>query len=210
MLELQVAVMATCLKVSLLEEIKENITKIFLWTDLKTVLNYLRNEDRNFGVFVVHGVNEIRNHTTFDDRHYVPTKDNIADFTTRYQEFPRLINNKNWFYGPDFLQAFEFNTLDNSSALQNNLMNIKDVNIITKSNYDGSNNEIEINWTYYSSLTKLICYISCILKLKRNWMIWKRGRKDKENFTQLSTKDTHNGLETFIKVAQRQRHSQWK
>ena len=83
LLELQVAVMATCLKASLLEDIKEDITKIFLWTDL----NYLRNEDRNFGVFVAHGVNEIRNHATLDDRHYVPTKDNIADFTARYQEF---------------------------------------------------------------------------------------------------------------------------
>ena len=131
-LELQAAVMATRLKVSLLEEIKENITKIFLWTDSKTVLNYLRNEDGNFGVFVAHRVNEIRNHTTFDEWHYVPTEEHIADFTTRYQEFPRLINTKNWFYGPDFLQAFEFNIFDNGPVLQNNLMNIKDVNIVTK------------------------------------------------------------------------------
>ena len=43
------------------------MTKVFLWTDSKTVLNYLRNEDRNFGVFVAHKVKEIRNHTTFDD-----------------------------------------------------------------------------------------------------------------------------------------------
>ena len=35
-------------------------------------------------------------------------------------------------------------------------------------------------------------------------MIWKRGEKDRENFTQLSTKDTHNGLETLIKIAQHQ------
>ena len=35
-------------------------------------------------------------------------------------------------------------------------------------------------------------------------MIWKRGVRDRENFTQLSTKDTHRGLETLIKIAQRQ------
>ena len=35
-------------------------------------------------------------------------------------------------------------------------------------------------------------------------MIWKRGEKDRENFTQLNTKDTHNGLETLIKIAQHQ------
>ena len=133
MLELQVVVMATCLKVSLLEEIKENIVEVPLWTDSKTVLNYLRNEDRNFGVFVAHRVDEISNFTTFDDWHYVPTEENIPDLTTRYQEFPRLINNKNWFYGPDLLQAFESNTFDNSPVLQNNLINIEDANIITKS-----------------------------------------------------------------------------
>ena len=66
-LELQAAVMATHLKVYLFKEIKENMTKVFLWTDSKTVLNYLRNEDRNFGVFVAHKVKEIHNHTTFDD-----------------------------------------------------------------------------------------------------------------------------------------------
>ena len=66
-LELQAAVMATRLKVYLFKEIKENMTKVFLWTDSKTVLNYLRNEDRNFGVFVAHKVKEIHNHTTFDD-----------------------------------------------------------------------------------------------------------------------------------------------
>ena len=72
----------------------------------------IRNEDGNFGVFVAHRDNEKRNHVTFDEWHYVPTDQNIADFTTRYQEFSRLMNSKNWFYEPDFLQAFEFNTFD--------------------------------------------------------------------------------------------------
>ena len=57
---------------------------------------------------------------------------------------------------------------------------------------------------YYLSLPKFICHISWILKLKHNWMIWKRGEKDRENFTQLNTKDAHNGLETLIKIAQHQ------
>ena len=118
-----------------------------------------------------------------------------------------MLNNKNWFYRPHFLQDFEFNILDKCSVLQNKLMNIKDVNIITKSKYDGSNNEIEINWTYYSSLPKLIPHINWILRLKLNWTIWKRGEKGRENLTQLSTKDTYNGLETLIKIAHHQSFS---
>ena len=35
-------------------------------------------------------------------------------------------------------------------------------------------------------------------------MIWKRRGKGRGNFPQLSTKDTHNGLETLIKIAQHQ------
>ena len=49
---------------------------------------------------------------------------------------------------------------------------------------------------YYSSLPKLVRHISWILKLKRNWLKGKRGKKDRENLTQLSTKDTINGLES--------------
>ena len=78
-----------------------------------------------------------------------------------------MINNENWFYGPDFLQVFEFNTFDNSPVLQNNLMNIEDVNIITKSKDGDSSNDIEINWRYYASFPKLVRHISWILKLKR-------------------------------------------
>ena len=59
--------MTTRLKVFLSEKVSENISKVFLWTDSKTFLNYLRNENRNFGAFIAHRVNEMRNDTTFDD-----------------------------------------------------------------------------------------------------------------------------------------------
>ena len=104
------------------------------------------------------------------------------------------MNNKNCFYGPNILQAFEFDTFGNSLVLQNNLTNIEDVNIITKSKDGDSSKEIEINWTYYSTLPKLVRHFSWIWKIKHNWMI--------RYFTQLSTKDTNNGLETLIKTAQ--------
>ena len=67
------------------------------------------------------------------------------------------MNNKNCFYGPNILQAFEFELV-----LQNNLMNIEDVKILTKSKDGDSSNEIEINWTYYSTLPKLVRHISWI------------------------------------------------
>ena len=53
-LELQAAVMATRLKVSLLGEIKENITQLLLWSDSKTVLNHLRNKDKEILEIIKH------------------------------------------------------------------------------------------------------------------------------------------------------------
>ena len=57
-LEFQAAIMATCFKVFSLEEIKENILKVLLWIDSKTILSYLRNEDRSFGIFVAQDTQE--------------------------------------------------------------------------------------------------------------------------------------------------------
>ena len=52
---------------TVLEEMREAISKIYLWTDSKTVLNYLYNENTNFGVYVTHRVNEIHNNTNIED-----------------------------------------------------------------------------------------------------------------------------------------------
>ena len=78
-LELQAAVTASRIKVKIMEELKETVTSVFLWSDSKTVLNYLHNDYSNFGVYVTHRVNEILNSTNIEDWQYVPTKSNAAE-----------------------------------------------------------------------------------------------------------------------------------
>ena len=57
-------------------------------TDSKLVFShYLQNEDRNFGIFVSHRVNEILEKTKLNKRNYVSSESNIADKTSRYQTF---------------------------------------------------------------------------------------------------------------------------
>ena len=70
-LDLQAAAIASRIKVTVLEEMRKAISTIYLWTDSETVLNYLYNENTNFGVYVTHQVNEIRNNTNIEDWHYV-------------------------------------------------------------------------------------------------------------------------------------------
>ena len=46
----------------------------FLWTDLKIVLNYLNNNDTNFGVYIAHRINEIRQSTNPNNLRYIKTE----------------------------------------------------------------------------------------------------------------------------------------
>ena len=64
-----------------MEELKDTVTSVFLWSDLKTVLNYLHNHYLNFE-YVTHHVNEILYSTNIEDWQYVPTKSNAADNAT--------------------------------------------------------------------------------------------------------------------------------
>ena len=61
-LELQAAVIATRLKNTIVNEIRVEKRNTFLWKDTKIVLTYLNN-DTNFGVYIAHPINEIRQST---------------------------------------------------------------------------------------------------------------------------------------------------
>ena len=57
-------------------------------TDSKIVFShYLQNEDRNFGIFVSHRVNEILEKTKLNERNYVSSESIITEKTSRYQTF---------------------------------------------------------------------------------------------------------------------------
>ena len=51
--ELQAPLIASRLKVKILGETELNIKNIYFWTDSKTVLNYIRNENRRFRVCIM-------------------------------------------------------------------------------------------------------------------------------------------------------------
>ena len=54
-----------------------------MWTDSKIVLRYLQNEDRNFGIYVSHRVNEILENTELNEWNYVSSESNVAGKTSR-------------------------------------------------------------------------------------------------------------------------------
>ena len=56
----------------------------FLLKDSNTILYYLQNKDRNFGIYVSHRINEILETTELNKWNYVSSESNIADQTSRY------------------------------------------------------------------------------------------------------------------------------
>ena len=168
-LELPAAVTASRIQVKIMEELKETVTSVFLWSDSKTVLNYLHNDYSNFGVYVTHGVNEILNSTNIEDWQYVPTKSNAADDATRYISFHDLNSNSRWFKGPDFIYK---DSVTKTKYVNCNLEEYSNANV----NLNKIDNEVLIstfvkpvmNWSYYSSINKIVRHLAWILELNGN------------------------------------------
>jgi hypothetical protein len=73
-------------------------------TDSTLNLEYIKNEDRRFKVFVSNRVAEIHQHSQPNRWHHIPVKMNPADLATRGTTLKKLIPDSQWFKGPCFLK----------------------------------------------------------------------------------------------------------
>ena len=203
-LELQAAVVACRMKNVILDEVRFGIKSAHFWCDSKTVTNYLKNETAIFGVYIAQRVNKIRRSSSIAAWYYVPTKLNVADDLTRFTGFQTLANQSRWCAGPDFLlqhniKSVHLNltktvsvTLDasinpsfqlesNEDKITNKEQDITNTSIpYSKSDIQKQHILIRINWYHYSLFITLIHHLSWIVKLKVNWMKWKRGIEERE------------------------------
>ena len=81
-LELQAALIAVRIKEKLVKEANVQVSKLYFWSDSKTVLKFIRNENTGFLTYVMHRINEIRSSSDISDWHFVPGKFNISDYCT--------------------------------------------------------------------------------------------------------------------------------
>ncbi|XP_041946889.1 uncharacterized protein LOC121707963 [Alosa sapidissima] len=108
-LELTAAVVSVTVSNMLREELSYTDVKEHFWTDSKVVLSYINNDSRRFHTFVANRVQKIRNSTTPQQWHYVPTDKNPADGASRGRTVNELLRS-NWFTGPMFLWESEIST----------------------------------------------------------------------------------------------------
>lgn len=102
-LELTAALVSVRVSQTLQQELEyDNVSEVF-WTDSKVVLGYINNDARRFHTFVANRVQQIRDHTSPNQWHYVETKSNPADDASRGLSARSLVDRKRWINGPAFL-----------------------------------------------------------------------------------------------------------
>ena len=99
-LELQAAVTATRIKTKLLVEANFNVERIHFWSDSKTVLKYVYNEEKHFPVYVMRRLDEIRSNSNITDWSYIPTHHNASDACTRPIDFIDFEDKNDYLNGP--------------------------------------------------------------------------------------------------------------
>lgn len=106
-LERQAAVLAVRLSNTIQSAHECNISRVVYWTDARTVISWVRSQNRRFKPFVAHRIAEIIEDSAISNWRWLPTIDNVADDATR-AVWPLSFDAKSrWLYGPHFLRCDE-------------------------------------------------------------------------------------------------------
>ena len=164
---------------TIVDELKLNIDSVHLWNDSATDLKYIQNENVNFGQFIMHQANEIRNNSNIQDWQLIPTELNVADDYSRVIKHNTLTNKHRWIAGPAFLFQQNIDVeidvgvhrIGQDLNFQSNVTinhYSKETSIFNQKPENQSHCSIRVHWEYYSSFSKIVRHIAWIVKLKRN------------------------------------------
>ena len=171
-LELQAAVTAACIKNKLIEEAELNVNRVFFWTDSKTVLKYIKNDNKRFPVFMTHPVTEIWEHSNKNEWHYISSKFNVADDCTRPIKLEESHNNCHYLNGLKFLRCLElpiFSCIEDSFPV--NLNNINFESKYLKEDEGSQKKDSNfIFWERFSNWNKLVGIIALVFKFSKHWL----------------------------------------
>ncbi|XP_061714619.1 uncharacterized protein LOC133523124 [Cydia pomonella] len=106
-LELQGALIAARLAMSICEAHRLKPMRRVFWCDSMTVLGWLRSDARTLKPFVSHRVGEILELTNISEWHWVPSDLNVADDATRVKRIV-LSTESRWISGPGFLLSSDW------------------------------------------------------------------------------------------------------
>ncbi|XP_055527542.1 uncharacterized protein LOC129720134 [Wyeomyia smithii] len=107
-LELKAAVLGVRLMNTVLKRHTFVVCQRYCWSDATTVLAWVRSTDhRRYHKYVAVRVGEILSSTQQSEWRWVPTKLNVADLATKWNNGPQITMDSPWFQGPAFLYELE-------------------------------------------------------------------------------------------------------
>jgi transposase InsO family protein len=169
-MELAAATLAVKLSRLVDEQLDFPIEKIHFWTDSTTVLRYIANTKTRFQTFVANRLAIINAHTTFDQWHYVNTKENPADCASRgVSVIGEFIDHHLWFHGPEFIWKPESTWLSNCDI--DTAIGVNDVEVkkcVNTTLIQSSFNGVEKILQHFSDWKRLKVTVGWFLKAKDN------------------------------------------
>ncbi|KAM8714715.1 hypothetical protein ACLKA7_001125 [Drosophila subpalustris] len=101
-LELHAAVLGVRLKNAVLANHQVYPKEVHLWSDSKTVINWIHSDSRRYKQYVAHRVSEILESTNVAEWKWIPGTKNPADVATRMSS---KVDPAIWINGPSFLRS---------------------------------------------------------------------------------------------------------
>ena len=83
-------------------ELDIHVDDEIFWTGSKIVLGYINSDVCHFKVLVANQVQQVRDHTSFKQWHYVESSSNPADDASQGMDSKKKDQIRVWFNGPSF------------------------------------------------------------------------------------------------------------
>ena len=157
------------MKVKLLEKSNISINKVYFWVDFKTVLRYIRNEDKGFSVFVSHRINEIRSNSNIAYWHFIEGKLNVTDDRSRVIKCKDFTSNSRYLKGPEFLREFSLKEVLQTGELVRKNEPAEIISNTSKLQQTDNQFSSILPWERFSSFQKLVKAISAVINIAKYW-----------------------------------------
>ncbi|XP_036347052.1 uncharacterized protein LOC118756395, partial [Rhagoletis pomonella] len=200
-LELQAALIGARLAVGIVKSLTIPIASQTFWTDSRTVLSWLRSDQRRYRQFVAFRISEILELTDVALWRWVPTAENVADDATKWSKSPDLSNHSRWLNGPAFLQ-------ENKSSWPFERETNRSTNEELRSQYVGhhfasrSVAQLHIDFSRFSRYSKLRRVIATVISIGNYWISVVKYHKQKPS--PISSEDLKRAEILIISIVQQQ------
>ncbi|XP_046341271.2 uncharacterized protein LOC124122193 [Haliotis rufescens] len=211
-LELSAAVISVKLDVMLRQELKMEISRSVFWTDSTIVIQYIRNENKRFHVFIANRIALIRESSEPNQWRHVGSTENPADDVSRGLDADKMVSSDRWKHGPEFLfQAeSEWPTSTNLSLeIPDGDKEVKKATTTYTTVTNGCRDLLFDLFEKYSTWHSLKRAVAWILRLKG--ILYNRTHKKKQSKmldSVLSVLELKNAETAIVQVLQRKTYEQ--